>query len=74
MPQLQLQPRIKLAPAEYRCCSQCNTPLLLKQIVPVRTGLNSRKFECRKCSYAEEVITPSGVLLGWLLLGLQVRT
>lgn len=66
----QLQPRIKLAPAEYRYCSQCNTPMLLKQIVPVRAGLNSRKFECRKCRQAQEIITPVGAI-GRLLMALK---
>ncbi len=69
----QLQPRIKLAPAEYRYCSQCNTPMLLKQIVPVRAHLNSRKFECRKCHQAEEIVTPVG-MLGRLLMALKERS
>lgn len=65
-----LPPRIKLAPAEYRCCPQCYTPMLLKQVVSIRTGVKSQKFECRKCRQAEEIVTPVG-LLGRLLLAWQ---
>jgi hypothetical protein len=67
-PELQLQPFTKLAPDEYRYCSQCKTPLLLKQVEPVRPGLKSRKFECRKCGYVEEIVTPSGIV-GRMLVG-----
>lgn len=66
----ELQPRVKLAPAEYRRCPQCHTPMLLKAIVPVRTGLKARKFECRKCRQAEEIITPVGIV-GRLRLALE---
>ena len=60
--QLELQPFKRLAPDEYRYCSRCRTPVLLKQIKPLRPGLKALSFECRKCRSLEEIITPSGVV------------
>ncbi|SDT44123.1 response regulator [Bradyrhizobium canariense] len=52
-------------------CPNCRSEMMLSRILPTRTALDLRTFECGKCAHVEKIIVEVDPIkshaLGWLL-------